>query len=169
MKKKLVLSLLVVALLVTMTAVALAIQPPDQYHPILFEQCDEYCVWCTDRMALPLCVLHFTDYCPFCEWTKQPPEPETVTVTVSTTTAVAKTTTGQRLIVRDKADFSGKVLGYLDFGAKVEVLEVEGGFAKVTGNCGGKTVTGYVWSKNLHNVKIVTSSYEVAVPQHEPN
>ena len=89
-------------------------------------------------------------------------------VTTVSSMATVKTATGQRLIVRDKADFSGKVLGYLDFGAKVEVLGVEGGFAEIIGNCGGKTVIGYVWSKDLHDVETITYTYEVEVPQSQP-
>ena len=174
MKKRLVLSLLAVALLVTLAAAALAKSPIPYSYPYFDAESsgDEKCVWYADpdfrSTFLPVYHINaLSEYCPYCGWTKQLPV-TTETVTVSTTTAVAKTATGQRLIVHDTADFSGKVLGYLDFGAKVEVLSVEGGFAKVTGNCGGKTVTGYVWSKNLHDAETVTYSYEVEVPQPQP-
>ena len=171
MKKKLVLSLLVVALLVTLAAVALAIEPPSPYFPYLYETNASDCWWTTVPEGRGVLLRHFHAgecevYCRHCGWGTPPVTTETVMV--STTTAVAKTATGQRLIVHDTADFSGKVLGYLDFGAKVEVLSVEGGFAKVTGNCGGKTVTGYVWSKDLHDAETVTYSYEVEVPQPQP-
>ena len=180
MKKKLVLSLAAVMLFAMLTTAALAVGLRYGTGPIhscygtnrgpltvFVDTSDEGCTWGCNASSSCLYdvwtgrlrfVPHTGDSCEYCGWIKSA---KTETKTVSSTTAVVKTTTGQRLIIRDKASFSGKVIGYLKRGTQVCVQSDHGKFALILCECGGKTVSGFVWKKDLHNMETITYSYEV--------
>ena len=165
MKKKLVLSLMAATLLVTLMAAALAKSPYEGF-PYLRGSNAGCCEWATQPTGgnkKPW--FHQSDCCEYCGWGMA----TTQTVTTVSSMATVKTATGQRLIVRDKASFSGKVIGYLKCGTQVCVQSDHGKFALILCECGGKTVSGFVWKKDLRNMETITYTYEVEAPQLKPN
>ena len=157
MKKKLVLSLMAATLLVTLMAAALAKSPYEGF-PYLRGSNAGCCEWATQPTGgnkKPW--FHQSDCCEYCGWGMA----TTQIVTTVSSMATVKTATGQRLIVRDKADFSGKVVGYLNCGTKVQIQKVKNGFAKVSVG----SVSGYVWKKDLANEKPINQVSVIAAPR----